>query len=228
MPMFVPFRLGHDFFKYAINSIFLTLSIDKMLSENLGYVSLSKLWTIRIIVYWQMTLTYEDVSNLIMHQNKLNFITCQELIRELPKCMGKVQCPSFLRANDIHLPKFSGDLDGDVKQFLSSGSNGNLVQIYKCPKGWSSSALVHWQSKCLVLSIAAFGGQNLWSTMWSTVVKQFLSKSDIWLLRQQLLTRKQTENESVAQFASEIRKLCLHLDLLVKGSVHFFYKRSKT
>ena len=67
-----------------------------------------------------MTLTYEDVSNLIMHQNKLNFITCQELIRELPKCMGKVQCSSFLRVNDIHLPKFSGDLDEDVKQFLSS------------------------------------------------------------------------------------------------------------
>ena len=41
--MFVPFRLGHEFFKYAINSIFLALSIDKMLSENLGYVSLSKL-----------------------------------------------------------------------------------------------------------------------------------------------------------------------------------------
>ena len=81
-----------------------------------------------------MTLTYEDVSNLIMHQNKLNFITCQELIRELPKCMGKVQCRSFLRANDIHLPKFSGDLDGDVKQFLSSGSNGNLVQFTNVQK----------------------------------------------------------------------------------------------
>ena len=54
------------------------------------------------------------------------------------------------------------------------------------------------------------------------MVKQFLSKSDIWLLRQQLLTRKQTENESVAQFASEIRKLCLRLDLLVKGSENFY------
>ena len=63
-------------------------------------------------------LTNDDVSKLITEQNKLNFITCQELIRELPKCMGKVQCPSFLRANDIHLPKFSGDPGEDVKQLL--------------------------------------------------------------------------------------------------------------
>ena len=38
-------------------------------------------------------------------------------------------------------------------------------------------------------------------------MKQFLSESDIWLLRQQLLNKKQTENESVAQFASKTRKL---------------------
>ena len=52
-------------------------------------------------------------------------------------------------------------------------------------------------------------------------MKQFLSESDIWLLRQQLLNKKQTENESVAQFASETRKLCLRLDLPVEKSVHF-------
>ena len=53
------------------------------------------------------------------------------------------------------------------------------------------------------------------------LIRQFLSESDIWLLRQQLLNKRQTENESVAQFASEIRKLCLRLDLLVEESVHF-------
>ena len=76
-----------------------------------------------------MTLTYEDVSKLITELNKVTFITCQELIQELAKCMGKVQRPSFLRANDIYFPKFSGDADEDVKQFLSSWSNDNLLQI---------------------------------------------------------------------------------------------------
>ena len=65
-----------------------------------------------------MTLTYEDVSKLITEQYKLNFKKCQELIQELAKCIGNVQHPSFLRANHIHLPKFSGDSGEDVKQFL--------------------------------------------------------------------------------------------------------------
>ena len=42
------------------------------------------------------------------------------------------------------------------------------------------------------------------------------------MLRKQLLNKKQSESENVAQFASEIRKLCLRLDLPVEESVHFF------
>ena len=56
------------------------LSIGKMFSENLGYFSVSKLLTVRIIVY---VLTNDDVSKLITEQNKLNFIKFQELIKEL-------------------------------------------------------------------------------------------------------------------------------------------------
>ena len=51
-----------------------------MFSENLGYFSVSKLLTVRIIVY---VLTNDDVSKLITEQNKLNFIKFQELIKEL-------------------------------------------------------------------------------------------------------------------------------------------------
>ena len=65
-----------------------------------------------------MTLTYEDISELITDQNEQNFGKWQELIQELAISIGKVQHPSFLWANDIHLPKFSGDSGEDVKQFL--------------------------------------------------------------------------------------------------------------
>ena len=60
----------------------------------------------------------DDASKLITEQNKLNFIKFQELIQELAKCIRNVQHPSFLGANDIHLPKFSGDPGEDVKQLL--------------------------------------------------------------------------------------------------------------
>ena len=47
--------------------------------------------------------------DLITEQNELNFGKWKELIEELAKSTGKVQHPSFLTANDVHLPKFSGD-----------------------------------------------------------------------------------------------------------------------
>ena len=135
--------------------------------------------------------------------------------------IGKVQHPSFLRANDIHLPKFSGDSSEDVKQFLRQLDQ--TATFYKFTD----------VQKAEVLPLLLTGNPNVWFSasphlagktydqLCVALIKQFLSESDIWLLRQQLLNKKQTENESVAQFASETRKLCLRLDLLVEKSVHF-------
>ena len=50
---------------------------------------------------------------------------------------------------------------------------------------------------------------------------QFHTESDVWLLRQQLLNRKQTQNETVAQFTSEIRKLCQRLQVSAEESVNY-------
>ena len=100
-------------------------------------------------------------------------------------------------------------------------SNGNLLQIYKCPKGWSSSLLLTNNAN-VWFSASPHLASKTYDQLCEALIKQFLSESDIWLLRQQLLNKQQTENERVAQFASEIRKLCLRLDLPVEGSVHFF------
>ena len=133
-----------------------------------------------------------------------------------------MQHPSFLRANDIHLPKFSGDPGEDVKQFLRQLDQ--TATFYKFTN----------VQKVEVLPLLLTGNANVWFSasphlagktydqLCEALIKQFLLESDIWLLRQQLLNKKQTENESVAHFASEIRKLCLRLDLPVEESVHFF------
>ena len=66
-----------------------------------------------------MTLTYEDVSKLITEQNELNFGKCMEGADSgASKICRKGATSFFLTANDIHLPKFSGDPGEDVKQFL--------------------------------------------------------------------------------------------------------------
>ena len=50
---------------------------------------------------------------------------------------------------------------------------------------------------------------------------QFYNESDRWLLRQKLSNRKQTENESVTEFASEIRQLCQRLNVPAEESVNY-------
>ena len=171
-----------------------------------------------------MTLTYEDVSKLIREQNKLNFIKCQELIQELAKCTGKVQQPSLLRAIDIHLPKFSGDSGEDVKQFLRQlDQTATFYKFTNVQKADSKIfPLLLTANANVWLSASPHLAGKTYDQLCEALIKQFLSESDIWLLRQQLLNKKQTENERVVQFASEIRKLCLRLDLPVEESVHFF------
>ena len=142
--------------------------------------------------------------------------------------IGKVQHPSFLRANDIHLPKFSGDSGEDVKQFLRQLDQ--TATFYKFTD----------VQKAEVLPLLLTGNPNVWFSasphltgktydqLCVALIKQFLSESDIWLLRQQLLNKKQTENESVAQFASEKRKLCFALRSTSREKRTFLYKRPKT
>jgi len=106
-----------------------------------------------------------------------------------------MQHPSFLRANDTNLPKFSGDSGEDVKQFLRQ-----LDQTATFTNLQLSKRLIK------VLPLLLTGKANVWFSasqhlagktydqLCEALIKQFLSESDIWLLRQQLLNKKQTEN----------------------------------
>ena len=88
--------------------------------------------------------------------------------------------------------------------------------------------------KAEVLPLLLTGNANVWfsasshftgktyNQLCEELIKQFHSQSDIWLLRQQLLNKKQTENESVAQFATEIRRLCQRLDVPGEQSIYHF------
>ena len=52
-------------------------------------------------------------------------------------------------------------------------------------------------------------------------MRQFYNESDRWLLRQKLSNRKQTENESVTEFASKIQQLCQRLNVPAEESVNY-------
>ena len=130
-----------------------------------------------------MTLTYEDVYKLITGQNERNFGKWQELIQELAKSIGKVQHPTFLTASNIHWQKFSGDSGEDVKQFRRQLDQ--TATFYKFTN----------VQKAEVLPFLLTGNANVWFSasphlagktydqLCKALVRQFLSESDIWLLR---------------------------------------------
>ena len=86
--------------------------------------------------------------------------------------------------------------------------------------------------KADMLPLLLTGNANVWFSASTLSVKtydqlcealrkQFYTESDVWLLRQQLLNRKQLPSETVAQFASEIRKLCQRLEVSPAESVNY-------
>ena len=89
-----------------------------------------------------------------------------------------------------------------------------------------------------MLPLLLTGNANVWfsASTWSgksykqlcnALKKQFHMESDIWLLRQQLLNRKQLPNEMVAPFAFEIRKLCQSLDLSTEENMNSLFNGLK-
>ena len=140
-----------------------------------------------------------------------------------PSKMYRKGATSFLsKGEDIHLPKFSGDSGEDVKQFLRQlDQTATFNKFTNVQKAEALPLLLTGNANVWFSASPHLAGKT-YEQFCEALIKQFLSESDIWLLRQQLLNKRQTENGSVAQFASQIRKLCLRLDLLVEESAHFF------
>ena len=64
--------------------------------------------------------------------------------------------------------------------------------------------------------------EKSFDTIGEALVTQFYNESDRWrLLRQKHSNRKKTENDSVTEFASEIRQLCQRLNVPAEESVNY-------
>ena len=64
--------------------------------------------------------------------------------------------------------------------------------------------------------------EKSFDTIGEALVTQFYNESDRWrLLRQKHSNRKKTENDSVTEFASEIRQFCQRLNVPAEESVNY-------
>lgn len=167
-----------------------------------------------------MALTFDDVAKLLGQQSEKHADQWQQQLHALAKTFEKSQTTvPFSGSSNIKFPTFSGDPSEDVNSFLRQF---NLTAaFYK----------LNNSQKADMLPLLLTGNANVWFSaatlsgksydqLCEALKKQFHTESDIWLLRQQLLNRKQLPNETVAQFAFEIRKLCQRLDLSAEESVN--------
>ena len=125
------------------------------------------------------------------------------------------------------LPKFSGDGNEDVNEFLANFSR--TARFYKFSE----------ERKAEILPLYLTGNASIWynttpglvgknfDTLTEALKKHFHSDSDVWLLRQKLNERKQLPTESVSEFAAGIRRLGQRINLPRSECINYFIQGLK-
>ena len=168
-----------------------------------------------------MAVTFEDVAKLLTHQNEQHAEQWQQQMHAFTKTFGQTKPPvPFSGSNTIKFPTFSGDASEDVNSFLRQlNLTAAFYQLTNSQKADMLPLLLTGNAN-VWFSAATLSGKT-YDQLCEALRKQFYTESDVWLLRQQLLNRKQSPSETVAQFASEIRKLCQCLEVSPAESVNY-------
>ena len=163
-----------------------------------------------------MALTYADVAKLLSERNKVFYSTLIQTFEDF-------QFRSLISDSDlIPMPGFSGDPTENVKEFLRQFQEVATFNNYSNEqKGAILPLLLTGNARAWINSIPELATRTF-EDLSEALVKRFHSGTDIFLLRLQLLDRRQLPGESVLQFASAIRKFCLRLEVSIEDNVHHF------
>ena len=157
-----------------------------------------------------MALTFKDVAKLLSEQHK---VFCQQITQTFE---------DFQFRSLIPMPEFSGDPNKDVKEFLRQFFNvATIKNNSNEQKAEILPLLLTGNARAWINSIPELATRTF-EDLSEALVKRFHLETDIFLLRLQLLDRKQLPGESVLQFASKICKLCLHLEVSLEDSIFHF------
>lgn len=170
-----------------------------------------------------MPVTFDELSKLLIDQNEHHATQWQKQLNALAKTIDKAQ-PSVppSGSNNIKFPSFSGDGNSDVNSFIR---NLNLTGAYHN---------MNSTQKANLLPLLLTGTAQLWfhsathlsgksyEELCDALVQQFHTEADMWVLKQQIANRKQMPNETVAQFASDIRSLGHRLNLPSEQNLNTF------
>ena len=147
---------------------------------------------------------FEDLGRVLAEQNNQLMKQWADQVASLSQTFKQSHMSQTQRYNGIKLPKFSGNADEDVVEFITNFERA--ANFHK----WEESR----KTEALPLHLDV---QDV----------QFHSDSDRWLLRQKLSERKQLPTETVTDYAADVRRMCRRVDVPTTESISFFYTRPK-
>ena len=175
-----------------------------------------------------MSVTYEDLSKILKDQNLLFADQWSKQLAALTEALEtSYSTPVFPSSSSVPMPTFSGNSKEDVKEFLARFHS--VTSFYKFDK----------TRKREFLPLCLSGNARIWfytSTNLSekgfdelsdALIKQFHTEVDVWLLRNELSNRKQLATERVAEFAADIRRLSLRINMPNEECINYFIQGLK-
>ena len=170
----------------------------------------------------------EELTKVLMDHTKDLSTHWDKQLSALTKAFETTRLtPTFPSGNSVPLPKFSGDCNEDVNEFLA---NFNRTALFYKFSG---------DRKAEILPLSLTGKASIWynttpglsgknfDTLAEALKKHFHSDSDVWLLRQKLNERKQLATESVSEFAAGIRRLGQRINLPRSECINYFIQGLK-
>ena len=124
--------------------------------------------------------------------------------------------------NSVKMPSFGGNSDEDVNSFISKYNRIAEVQ------NWSESRKTRMLPFCFKDHAEAWfdsspeSEQKNFSELTEALRQKFDSRSTKYRLRQELNERKQGNSESVADFVTDVRRICRRIKLTDSEAVNYF------
>ena len=171
----------------------------------------------------------EDLTKVLTDHTKDLSTHWEKQLSALTKAVETTRLtPTFPSGNSVPLPKFSGDCNEEVNEFLANFNR--TARFYKFSE----------DRKVEILPLYLTGNASIWynttpglsgkifDTLAEALKKHFHSDSDVWLLRQTLNERKQLATESVSEFAAGIRRLGQRINLPRTECINYFFQGLKS
>lgn len=150
----------------------------------------------------------KELAELLTKHNKEQAEQWHTQISALAKNLEKTRSTPTFSTSHSNMPKFSGSESEDVTEFLANFERA--ARFYKFSEERKAEALPFYLTSNASIWFNTTPGLagKIFKYLADALKKQFHSESDVWLLKQKLHDRKQRHDESVADFAATISRLC--------------------